>query len=164
MEAKKWKRGDIGPDGRVFLNYSKKCKNGEYWVTVDSFEKHVSLEKARNQTPEYKSRAKARSRARRQTPEYKSWAKTHRQTPEYKAWVKAYKKTPEYKSWAKARRQSPEYKAWQKAHRQTPEYKSLQKAYNKDYNQTITRAKTARSYMTALFAAQELSELLKKQQ
>lgn len=36
---KKWKRGDIGPDGRVFLQYEKSCKNGERWIDADRFQK-----------------------------------------------------------------------------------------------------------------------------
>jgi hypothetical protein len=38
-EEKKWKRGDIGPDGRVFWKYKKSYKNGEYWASLDQFEK-----------------------------------------------------------------------------------------------------------------------------
>jgi len=34
---KKWKRGDIGPDGRVFWEYDKSSKNGEYWINADKF-------------------------------------------------------------------------------------------------------------------------------
>ena len=34
----KWKRGDIGPDGRVFWSYKKGCKNGEWWITQSKFE------------------------------------------------------------------------------------------------------------------------------
>lgn len=33
-----WKRGDIGSDGRVFLNYNKKCRNGERWVSKEYYE------------------------------------------------------------------------------------------------------------------------------
>ena len=32
---RKWKRGDIGPDGRVFWIYNQRCKNGERWVTLE---------------------------------------------------------------------------------------------------------------------------------
>lgn len=37
-EEKKWKRGDIGPDGRVFWAYNKTAKNGEYWLLKDKFD------------------------------------------------------------------------------------------------------------------------------
>jgi hypothetical protein len=35
---KKWKRGDIGPDGRVFWAYDKTRKNGERWIDADRFQ------------------------------------------------------------------------------------------------------------------------------
>jgi (p)ppGpp synthase/HD superfamily hydrolase len=37
-EEKKWKRGDIGPDGRVFWAYGKHYRNGERWIDVDRFQ------------------------------------------------------------------------------------------------------------------------------
>jgi hypothetical protein len=36
-EEKKWKRGDIGPDGRVFWKYDKRLANVEQWVDIDRF-------------------------------------------------------------------------------------------------------------------------------
>lgn len=36
--ARRWKRGDVGPDGRVFLNYATGYRNGEYWVSAERFE------------------------------------------------------------------------------------------------------------------------------
>jgi hypothetical protein len=41
---KKWKQGDIGPDGRVFWNYRKDCKNGQYWVSADIFQQFRAKE------------------------------------------------------------------------------------------------------------------------
>lgn len=38
MSAKRWKRGDVGPDGRVFWRYKKERKNGEWWVTPEKYE------------------------------------------------------------------------------------------------------------------------------
>lgn len=38
--ARRWKRGDVGPDGRVFMNYAPGYKNGEYWVTAEKFANH----------------------------------------------------------------------------------------------------------------------------
>jgi len=35
---KKWKRGDIGPDGRVFWAYGNKYRNGERWIDADGFQ------------------------------------------------------------------------------------------------------------------------------
>ena len=29
--------GDLGPDGRRFVQYHKDCRNGEYWVSEDAF-------------------------------------------------------------------------------------------------------------------------------
>jgi hypothetical protein len=37
-EEKKWKLGDIGPDGRVFWQYGKSFKNGEWWIDADRFQ------------------------------------------------------------------------------------------------------------------------------
>jgi hypothetical protein len=37
-EEKKWKRGDIGPDGRVFWRYGKQYRNGEQWIDADRFQ------------------------------------------------------------------------------------------------------------------------------
>jgi hypothetical protein len=149
-ETKRWKRGDIGPDGRVFWSYNKTCKNGEHWVTGDKFEK----KKARRQTPERKAHDKAYYEAYHQTPEYKAYRKVY---------LKTYHQTPEYKACWKAYHQTPEYKASQKAYKQTPEYKASQKAYDKARRQTLSQESTARNYMSALMAAQQLSELLSRQ-
>jgi len=37
-EEKRWKRGDIGPDGRVFYKYDEGCKNGQRWTTPEKLE------------------------------------------------------------------------------------------------------------------------------
>lgn len=34
-QPRKWRRGDVGPDGRVFWARAKGSPNGEYWVTPD---------------------------------------------------------------------------------------------------------------------------------
>jgi hypothetical protein len=45
---KKWKRGDIGPDGRVFWQYGKSYKNGERWIDADRHKQlHEKAEDAR---------------------------------------------------------------------------------------------------------------------
>lgn len=38
-EPKKWKKGDIGPDGRVFWSYGKKYRNSERWMTLEQYTK-----------------------------------------------------------------------------------------------------------------------------
>lgn len=38
---RKWKQGDIGPDGRVFWSYQKICKNGERWIHASKFEERL---------------------------------------------------------------------------------------------------------------------------
>ena len=83
----KWKRGDIHPvTGMCFWQYSKCCKNGEYWVAAVKFEeskkyhgeyrknnrdlflaskrKHRinNLEKLRSLNKEYKSKSRKKSR------------------------------------------------------------------------------------------------------
>lgn len=95
--TKRWKRGDIGPDGRVFWGYHKSCKNREFWVSDERFNKYKSEFKANSQTTKYKS----------------------------------YFQNPEYN------------------------------ARHKVYRQKTKNLKSARSYMTALLAAQQLSEALK---
>ena len=37
-EPKRWKRGDIGPDGRVYWGSNSTCPNGEQWVTSKKYE------------------------------------------------------------------------------------------------------------------------------
>jgi hypothetical protein len=39
-QPKKWKRGDIGPDGRVFWCYGKQYRNGERWITREKSEEN----------------------------------------------------------------------------------------------------------------------------
>lgn len=46
-EPKKWKCGDIGPDGMVFWAYAKDCKNGEYWITSEKYDEKISAIKNR---------------------------------------------------------------------------------------------------------------------
>ena len=47
-EPKKWKRGDIGPDGRVFWQYHKQCKNGEWWCNMEDFASKVKIMREKN--------------------------------------------------------------------------------------------------------------------
>ena len=44
---RKWKRRDIGPDGRVFLCYDKSYKSGERWVTSSQFEEFIEKDRER---------------------------------------------------------------------------------------------------------------------
>lgn len=38
IESIKWKRGDVHPvSGMYFWQYSKICKNGEYWITAEKY-------------------------------------------------------------------------------------------------------------------------------
>lgn len=84
-EERKWKRGDIGPDGRVFAGYVKKCKNGEYWTTPDGYQElkakrnareksHDSAEriKAYRRSDKHKEIERARNRSRVKSTEYKA--------------------------------------------------------------------------------------------
>ncbi len=68
-----------------------------------------AAQKARQQTPEYKARRKARRKA--QTPEYKATQNARN---------KAYRQTPGARAAEKARRQTPEYQARQKTHKAKP--------------------------------------------
>lgn len=63
-QEKKWKRGDIGPDGRVFLKYQKSCKNGERWVTAKNIEEinKKSAEQARARYEKNKEKENERNR------------------------------------------------------------------------------------------------------
>lgn len=134
-EPKKRKRGDIGPDGRVFWAYGKSYKNGEQWITRDRFEKYI---------------------AERQTPEFKAYLKAYRQTTRYKA----LKQSTKYKAHQKSYRQTPGYKAYQKSRQQLPEYKSLLSACGKAYRKKKKQQDAAVQFFTLTNAAREISKAL----
>jgi hypothetical protein len=35
----KLKSGTVGPDGKIFWRYHKRCKNGEHWVTPEQYQR-----------------------------------------------------------------------------------------------------------------------------
>ena len=156
---RRWKRGDIGPDGRVFLKYDKCRNDAERWVAVDDLNKIKASEEARRQTPEYKAKAKARNASINKTPEQKASEEARRQTSEYKAKNnirnKNRRQTPEYKEYRKAYRQNPGYKAYMKKYAQTPEAKSR----DRSRKQARQKTESARRYMTAILAVQSISAL-----
>lgn len=61
-EPKKWKRGDIGPDGLIFWSYHKDAKNGQQWYSDEKFKEVKARVKAYKQTPKYKEKEAARAR------------------------------------------------------------------------------------------------------
>jgi hypothetical protein len=44
-EPKKWKRGDIGPDGRLFWRYHKQIPGGVNWITREKFLEYMEKDK-----------------------------------------------------------------------------------------------------------------------
>lgn len=64
-EEKKWKRGDIGPDGRVFWAYDKTRKNGEKWIDADRFQHIYEKDAERRRRYEKENREKATEARRR---------------------------------------------------------------------------------------------------
>jgi hypothetical protein len=43
----KYKRGDVREDGKVFWKYESSCKDGEYWLSKEKFEKKKKRESER---------------------------------------------------------------------------------------------------------------------
>ena len=97
---RRWKRGDIGPDGRVFYRYNKGYKNGERWVTGDQFRRYVSKDKIRN-------------KKNTSTPSYKDKWREYTQKPEIKAYRKEY-----HRLHGKKYKMQPKYKEWQRKYKQ----------------------------------------------
>lgn len=64
-EEKKWKRGDIGPDGRVF--WGRSAANGLYWISPGDYQK--KREAARIQNTKWRS--KHPEKHRKSAAEYK---------------------------------------------------------------------------------------------
>jgi hypothetical protein len=64
-EEKKWKRGDIGPDGMVFWQYGKSYKNGERWIDADRFKERQKKQLERSCRYKKENREKVEEDARR---------------------------------------------------------------------------------------------------
>lgn len=45
-EPRKWKRGEVGPDGRVFWEKNKAFPSGEYWVAAEDYPRMVEAKRA----------------------------------------------------------------------------------------------------------------------
>ncbi len=54
--------GTIREDGMVFLRYYHTCKNCEYWVTQETFEKYKQKQSIRKKTDAYRNKNKLRNR------------------------------------------------------------------------------------------------------
>lgn len=72
----KHKRGDIRADGKVFWEYTKKTKSGEYWITAEKYEAKMQIEREKQQrwrdrNPDA-SRQLVANHAAKKGPEFKS--------------------------------------------------------------------------------------------
>lgn len=45
-QPRKWRRGDVGPDGRVFWAWAKASPNGQYWTSPETFERLLAKARA----------------------------------------------------------------------------------------------------------------------
>jgi hypothetical protein len=137
-ESIKHKRGDVREDGMVFWSHSKSCKNGEWWLSPDKYDKRLQNQKKYNQKPE----VKAKQRAYQQSDHGKSVAQKYHnsekakktrleyeQSEHGKAVRQALYKSEEYKKQKKAYMKSPERIEERRAYQQTQKYKDDQKAY-----------------------------------
>jgi len=138
-EPKKWKWGDIGPDGLVFWGYDKYIKSGERWLTPEKF-----------------GLRQAKQRKRQKSPREKALHKLRKQSPEYKARQKDYRQSPERKAREKKRRQSPEYKKREKSWNQSQRAKLSKLACVEKSKQQDA----AIQFFTLTNAAREISKAL----
>ncbi len=88
MSAKprKWKRGDVGPDGRVFLEYRKSCLNGERWQSPEKFAETREKEKEERRLHRLNNPEKEKENKRRHNAKC-SFKKQNGSS--YEAWVKS---------------------------------------------------------------------------
>jgi Mg/Co/Ni transporter MgtE len=65
---KKWKRGDIGPDGMVFWQYGEQYQNGERWIDADKYKQlyEKKIEQLRRWNQENREKAAEDKRRYRQ--------------------------------------------------------------------------------------------------
>lgn len=170
-QPKRWKRGDIGPDGRVFLKYSKKFKSGEYWTTPEKLEK-TRVQERTGAKARYNKNGRVFSIAQKEAQRIRD------QRSGYVERKREYKKTSKYKDYLKEYNQRECVKIRKYEHNKKPESKRKKNEYLSDYRKRDyvknklqksanirhnNKQKTiaARDYMAALLAAQELSQALK---
>ncbi len=63
-EPKKWKRGDIGPDGRIFWTYNKSRPGGIRWIANNMLEKCLEAANKGARAYRQKNREKCKDRQR----------------------------------------------------------------------------------------------------
>ena len=59
-QPRKWRRGDVGPDGRIFWNYCKASKSGAVWKTPEAFQASLAYKAANRDEQNRKQRERSK--------------------------------------------------------------------------------------------------------
>jgi 5-methylcytosine-specific restriction endonuclease McrA len=78
---KRLKNGDVGADGRVFWGYAPRCKNGEYWLSPEAYEKRRSKSRAARIAWMEKNRERLKAREKE-----RYWANKEERLAKCSAW------------------------------------------------------------------------------
>jgi 5-methylcytosine-specific restriction endonuclease McrA len=64
-QSRKWRRGDVGPDGRIFWAWAKASPNGQYWASPETFARLLAKSRAATKTVNEADRKNGWARIRR---------------------------------------------------------------------------------------------------